>query len=108
MVPFKSLSRELQRQLTCSTAMKVKAGSNKDYLDIINYVKSQDLFVQANYDYVATKIDIDNYIDWYTCEICSGNPDMGNIRYWKTEVPGSKWKWIFFSFCWGFTTLNRH
>jgi hypothetical protein len=79
-----------------------KSGSNQEYKDLIAYVKSHDLSVQANYDYVVSKIDVGSYIDWYACEICTGNADMGNIRYWKAQGPDGKWRWIFYDFCWGF------
>jgi hypothetical protein len=65
-------------------------------------VKSHNLSVQSNYDYVAAKIDSDSYIDWYACEICTGNPDTGNIRFWRPQTPDGKWRWILYDFCWGF------
>ena len=77
-------------------------GSNKEYNDLIDYVKSHDLSIKENYDYVASKIDIDNYIDWCAIEIYTGNSDLGNIKFWKPQTPDSKWRWILFDMDWGF------
>jgi hypothetical protein len=80
----------------------VKSGSNQEYKDLISYVKSHDLSVQANYDYVASKMDVQSYMDWYACQICVGNADTGNIRFWKPQGPDGKWRWVLYDFCWGF------
>ena len=83
-------------------------GSNTEYKALIEYVKTHDLSVKANYDYVASKIDIDNYIDWCTLEIYTGNTDLGNIKYWKPQAPDGKWKWIFFDLDWGFYFADQN
>jgi hypothetical protein len=77
-------------------------GSSDEYMALIEYVKTHDLSVRENYNYVASKMDIDSYIDWCTIEIYTGNSDLGNIKFWKPQTPDGKWRWILFDMDWGF------
>lgn len=81
-------------------------GSNEDYLALIQYVKTHDLSIQENYDYVASRIDIDNYIDWCAIEIYVACEDLG-IKYWRPRTPGGKWRWILYDLDWGFYHLYQ-
>ena len=65
-----------------------------DYTAIINYVKSHDMTNSDNYNYVASQVDIDEYIDYIIAEICIANTDNGNIKFGKAE--GGKWRWIMY------------
>ncbi len=85
----------------------VMNGSNKEYKALIEYVKTHDLSVQENYDYVASKVDIDNYMDWVILEMYSVNSDLGNVRFWKPRTPEGKWRWILYDLDWGFFHANQ-
>ncbi len=84
-----------------------KYGSNDEWKELMAYVKAHNLKDDEAFAYVDSKVDIDSYLDWYATEICSGNSDMGNIRFWKTDDPDSQWKWIFYDFCWAFGDVDR-
>lgn len=75
---------------------KIKEGSNKDYIDLILFMVSNPVADQANYEYVSSKIEIQNFIDYINTELYIVNVDWpgNNIRYWKT--PGRKWRWILY------------
>jgi hypothetical protein len=79
-----------------------KAGSNKDFLALVNYAKTHDLSIPENYKYVTDKMDVDSYINWYTLEIVCGNSDMANVRVWRSPNLDDKWHWIYYDFCWAF------
>ncbi len=81
---------------------KAKFGSNEEYNELIEYVKNHDLSKQEYYDYVADRVDIDNYIDWACLEIYTVNSDLGNVRFWKPRTEGGKWRWILYDLDWGF------
>lgn len=74
----------------------VLAGSNKEYLALIDYVKTHDLTVAENYKYVTDRVDIDNFIDWLLVQIFFCNGDTGNKKCYKERVEGAKWRWIMF------------
>jgi hypothetical protein len=44
-------------------AYKTIHGENSDYIDLISFVKDNDLSIDSNYLYIISKIDIDNFID---------------------------------------------
>ncbi len=69
-------------------------GSDQEYLDLVRYARTHDLRVQEYYDYVASQMDIDEFIDYHAAQMWTGNGDMGNIKYFK--VPGGKWTWILY------------
>ncbi len=85
----------------------IEYGSNQHYIDMVNFIDSQDLSVQANMDSVKTMMDVDNFIDYYTAEIYFQNTDWphGNIEFWRLNVPYDKnapaghdgrWRWLFY------------
>ena len=85
---------------------EVILGSNEDYLAMIEFVNTHDLSIQDNYDYVASQIDIDNYIDWCAIEIYVAMEDL-NVKYWRPQTPGGKWRWILYDMDWGFWHLHQ-
>ena len=81
----------------------VEAGTKDDYVALYTYVKNHDLSVQDNYDYVASRIDLDSLFDWYICRSYMGDKDPGgNIRYFRSSEGDNKWRWMFFDLDWGF------
>lgn len=84
---------------------QVSYGTNKEWLELMEYVKSHDLSVQANYNYVAERMDVNSFMDYMICELYTGNSDYANIQYYK--LPGGKWKWIYYDFCWGFNNYEH-
>lgn len=75
---------------------EIVKGTNTQYNSLINYINTHELAIQENYDYVKTKIDINNYIDYTLAEMYANNHDWpgNNIRYWQADNNG-KWRWIF-------------
>ncbi|MBR0025619.1 MAG: lamin tail domain-containing protein, partial [Clostridia bacterium] len=84
---------------------KVTYGSNEEWKELMNFVKTNDLSVRANYEHVCSEMDVESFMDYMICEIYVGNSDYANIQYYK--LPGGKWKWIFYDFCWGFNDVNH-
>ena len=67
---------------------------NADYAALVEYVKTHDMSVQANYDYIRQHIDVENYADYIAAEIILGNTDNGNIRFFTYK--GGKWRWMMY------------
>ena len=76
--------------------IEIKKGNPDDYIAMINYINSHDLTDEANYRYISTKMDIENYIDYMIAETFFLNVDWPytNVRYWREEKEGAKWRWI--------------
>ena len=81
-------------------------GNNDSYNDIIDFVTNNSLAVEANYQYIAEQIDIDNYVTYQVAQIYADNRDWpgNNIKYWNS--PTTKWRWILFDTDFVFGTWN--
>lgn len=76
--------------------------------EITNYLQSHSITEQSTYEYIKTKMDIDNYIDYNVAEIFFGNTDWpgNNVCIWKyktddgqyhPEAPygqDGRWRWF--------------
>lgn len=73
-----------------------EAGSNDNFLALYDYIANNDLSDPESYAYVASRIDISNFIDYQIFEIFTANLDWpaNNMRCWQ-EGDGL-WRWIFF------------
>jgi len=57
--------------------------------DVFKFCRENDLSDQANYDYVASCLDVNSFADWTILEAYSGNFDIyGNMRYYYSETDG--------------------
>ncbi len=73
----------------------VNEGHGSDYEALITYIKNHSLVDDNNYNEVASKIDIENYIDYIVAETYFANMDWPytNVRFWRDQN-GGKWRWI--------------
>lgn len=84
----------------CYTAIR---GSLNDYKNIISYISDVSLSVDDNYKLVASRLDLQEYINYMTLEIYVANRDWpgNNLKFWKKSDDG-KWRWIVFDLDYGF------
>jgi len=71
-------------------------GDDAEWLELYGWMETADLSQPEQYDYLCSKIDIHNLIDYLIFELYSANVDWpaNNVRCWKTD--GRKWRWIFY------------
>jgi hypothetical protein len=79
-------------------------GSNEGYLELLEFMRTSNLANEADYNYVANEIDIDNFIDYQLSQIYFNNRDWpgNNIKYWQPQAENGKWRWITFDTDFGF------
>ena len=79
-------------------------GSSDHYDNLINYINTHDMSIDANYQYVETQMDIDNFIDYQAVEIYIDNRDWpgNNIKFWRPREENGRWRWILYDTEWGF------
>ena len=80
--------------------------SSENYQELIRYVRNHNLSEPEAYAYVASQIDIDEYIDYIVAEIYIANTDNGNIKFFRTD--GGKWTWIYYDVDQSFTTYTHN
>ena len=73
-----------------------EAGSNDGFLALYDFIANNDLREPENYSYVASQMDINNFIDYQILEIFIANLDwpVNNMRCWQKG--NGPWRWIFF------------
>ena len=94
----------------------IRSGSESDgnsYLNLINFAQNNDLSITANYQAIAEKIDIDNFIDYNIAQMFYGNYDWphGNVKFWSyrshifddpISIVDGRWRWLIFDTDFGF------
>jgi hypothetical protein len=92
----------------------IVAGDATHYNAMMSYVATHPMTVTANYDYIKTQIDIDNFIDYFAFNIYIGNTDWpwNNIKYWRVRTDSyepdapygqdGRWRWLMFDADYGF------
>lgn len=88
------------------------SGSQVDALEmesLEDFIIANDMSLDANYEYVLEKIDVDNYIDYMCSEIFLSNVDWvySNVMIWRKTGPfdpskkgphDGRFRWIFYDF----------
>jgi len=79
-------------------------GTADHYLRMMDFVRSHDLSVRANFDYVETQMDIENFLTYQAVEIYIDNRDWpgNNIKFWRPQTDTGRWRWILYDSEWGF------
>ena len=82
----------------------VSAGSAVDYEALIDWLESHSLADDENYAYVASQIDVDNYLNYVHTELYVDNRDWpaNNLKKWRNSKLQTKWKWFLFDLDFGF------
>ncbi len=77
---------------------ELKDGKWDDYKALKEYLANHNYNLSDNsaYNYVASQVDIDSFIDYISLMIYAGNDDWlsSNHRCWKERKKGAKWRWI--------------
>ncbi|NOX46394.1 MAG: T9SS type A sorting domain-containing protein [Chlorobi bacterium] len=73
----------------------VNHGDSLGYLGLMEFVEGNSLSEDENFQYVASQIDLDNYIDYYIIETWFSNIDWpgNNYEYWRSSDLDNKWRW---------------
>ena len=83
---------------------EVDCGNPSNFIELYNWMSDADLSNPVAYAYATSKIDIDNFIDYYIFQLFAENTDWPNknMRCW--QLGDGKWRWIFFDgdacLCW--------
>jgi len=71
-------------------------GSMDDFLKLLRFCKSNDLSVQENFDYVASQLSLESFMDYYIARAYTGDQDYLNIRHVRSKGGDGKWRLINF------------
>jgi hypothetical protein len=91
-----------------------KEGDNLHYNETIAYIEENGLQDDAHYEYIKTRIDTENFIDYQIANIYSANTDWpsNNIDFWRKRTSSyqphtprghdGRWRWMAFDMDFGF------
>jgi hypothetical protein len=94
-------------------------GDEQHYFDMMAFVETHDMSDPANYAYVNTLMDVDNFIDYQIAEIYFDNTNWPhvNIKYWRKRTDGyqpgapyghdGRWRWMLYDTDFGFGLIDR-
>jgi hypothetical protein len=76
----------------------VVEGDAAHYQQMISFIASHDLALDANYQVVQTMMETPNFAEYNVFEIYLNNQDWpwANIKYWRSRVPGGRWRWLYY------------
>ncbi len=78
-------------------SLRVNNGDANHYQDLIDFVSDKDLSTEEDYNYVAGKMDIDQFMNYMSFKIYGGYSQWQvNSKYWRERTPASRWRWIAF------------
>ena len=95
------------------------AGDEQHYFDMIAYLETHDMADPANYAYVNTLMDVENFIDYQIAEIYFDNTNWPhvNIKYWRKKTAAfqpdapygqdGRWRWMVYDTDFGFGLIGR-
>ena len=74
---------------------------------LTQFCRNNDMTNDANYEYVASKVDIDNLIDYMIIQgYCTNGDVQQNLRYIRSADTGYKWQLAFYDVDWSFYYHN--
>ncbi len=95
-------------------------GDVESFQSIIDFVRTHDMSLPENYEYVADQIDVDNFIVYHAAQIYYANTDWpgNNVKVWRKRTekiepdapPGhdGRWRWLLFDTDFGFGLYSIH
>ena len=80
-----------------------KRGSRQQYRNLLKYLQENSLSDPANYAYLHSLMDVDNFMKYQIAQIYFDNQDAGgNIKYWRPSTEDGRWRWVLYDTDWGF------
>lgn len=98
----------------------IKEGDNQHYNETISYIENNGLADHTHYEYIQTRIDVENFIDYQVAQIFVRNTDwpFSNIDFWRNRTDGyepdapegqdGRWRWLAFDLDFGFWLYGNH
>ena len=61
----------------------ISIGTINDYRHVVNYLNSNNMSVNSNYEYIKTKLNIESFADYWAAEAWVTNNDIINTRFYS-------------------------
>ncbi len=76
----------------------VQAGDIEHYNAMLDFIAQNDMSDAANYEYVKTKMNVENFITYCVAKIymCDYDFNSNNVRWWRPRTPDGRWEWLLY------------
>ena len=82
---------------------ETKLGSNRDWVALVEYCRTHNLAKQECYDYVAQRINVQSFMDYFIWRPYTGDTDHPNIRYVRSRNGSDpRWHIVIYDMDWAF------
>jgi hypothetical protein len=100
--------------------LEMDQGDRQHYRETMDYIRQNGLRDEEHYNYIKTRIDVENFIDYQLAQIFLGNTDWpgNNIKAWRTRTDEYKpdapqgqdgrWRWLKYDTDFGFGIYNHN
>jgi len=77
---------------------EIREGDDVHFQDLYEFMATHDLSDAIHYQYVADRIDINEYLNYVVANIYIANYDWpgNNVKIWRPRTPDGKWRWMMF------------
>lgn len=90
---------------------EVSSGSAVGYIEMMNWIETNGVVSNENYEYVSTLMDIHNYLNYMHTEIFNNNRDWpsNNLKKWRSKSPITPWRWFLYDqdFGWDYLYVDE-
>ncbi len=83
--------------------MTKRFGSTLHYRSLLSFLERNSLANDANFEWVKSMMDVNNFMEYQIAQIYFDNQDAGgNIKYWRPKTENGRWRWILYDTDYGF------
>ena len=76
-------------------------GDARSYFSLLNYVSNNDLSDPRHYAYVAQRLDMKSYADFWVAQQFLTNNDIVNTRFFQhRDINNNRWRMVLYDFDW--------
>ncbi len=80
----------------------VTAGTGENFEDLLTFMRTHNMALDENYEYIKEKINIDNMIRFWVAETYTTNNDIINTRAFShPDIDNGRWHFIFYDLDYG-------
>ena len=95
-------------------------GDEQHYLEMFEFIKTQDMSLPQNYAYIQTQMDVENFIDYFNSQLYFCNDDWNhhNLRVWRFKTQeydpqaryglDGRWRWLMYDTDTGFDKVGSN
>lgn len=93
-----------------------KKNDGDEFTKLLQYIRTNNMSQEINYDHIKKLMDIDNFIDYIIANVyfCNSDWPNNNVKFWRykatsasptpmsNNIKDGRWRWVLIDTDWGF------